>query len=60
MRPLPEEVAQPPAQEKEAAEGQQVRVHDPRERRLGEPEVVPDRGQGDVHDRPVEHDHQVA
>ena len=58
--PLAEEVAQPPAEEEEAPEGEQVGVHDPRERGLGEAEVLLDRGQGDVHDRAVQHDHQVA
>ena len=57
---MAEEVAQPPAEQQEAAEGQQVGVHDPGERLLREAEIVPDRRQRDVHDRPVEHDHQVA
>ena len=54
------EVAEPAAEQQEAAEGQQVGVDDPRERGLREAEVVPDRRQRDVHDRRVEHDHQVA
>jgi hypothetical protein len=58
--PLAEQVAQPAAEQQEAAEGEQVGVHDPGERGLGEPEVVADRGQGDVHDRHVDDDHQVA
>ena len=49
--PVAEEVAQPAAEEQEAAEGEQVRVHDPRERRLGEPEVLLDRRQRDADDR---------
>ena len=53
------EVAEPPAEEQEAAEGEQVGVHDPRERGLGEAEVVLDRRQRDVHDRHVEDDHQA-
>ena len=57
--PVPEQVAEPSAQQQEAAEGQQVRVQDPRERLLGEAEVGANRGQRDVHDRRVEHDHQV-
>ena len=57
--PVAEQVAEPAAQQQEAAEGQQVGVHDPGERGLGEAEVVPDRRQRDVHDRRVEHDHQV-
>ena len=55
-----EQVGEPPAEQQEAAEGQEVGVHDPRERRLREAEVVPDRRQRDVHDRRVEDDHQVA
>ena len=57
---VPVEVAEPPAEQQEAAERQQVRVHDPRQRRLREAEIVPDRRQRDVHDRRVEHDHQRA
>jgi hypothetical protein len=55
-----EEVAEPTAEQQEAAEGQQIGVHHPRERRLREPEVVPDRRERDVHDRAVQHDHQIA
>ena len=57
---MAEQVAQPPAEQQEAAEGEQVRVHDPGERRLREAEVVPDRRQRDVHDRAVQDDHQIA
>ena len=58
--PVAEEVTEPSAEQEEAAEGEQVGVHDPGERGLGEAEVGPDRRQGDVHDRRVEHDHQRA
>ena len=58
--PVAEEVAEASTEEEESAEGQEVRVDHPRERRLREPEVVADRRQRDVHDRPVEDDHQVA
>ena len=58
--PVPEEVAEPAAEQEKAAEGQQVGVHDPRERLLREAEIVPDRRQRDVHDRAVEDDHDVA
>ena len=58
--PLTEQVTEPAAQQQEAAEGQQVRVDDPGERRLGEAEVGSDGRERDVHDRRVEHDHQVA
>jgi len=56
--PVAEEVAEAAAEEKEATEREQVSVHDPRERLLGEAEVVADRRQRHVHDRGVEHDHQ--
>ena len=55
-----DQVAEPPGQQQEAAEGEQVGVHDPGERGLREAEVGADGGQGDVHDALVEHDHQVA
>ena len=55
-----EQVAEPAGQEQEAAEGQQVGVDHPGQRRLREAEVGADRGQRDVHDALVEHDHQVA
>ena len=54
------EVAEPAAEQQEAAEGQHVGVDHPDQRGLGEAEVGPDRRQRDVHDRRVEHDHQVA
>ena len=54
------QVAEPPAQQQEAAERQQIGVHDPGQRRRREAEVVPDRGQRHVHDRRVEHDHEAA
>ena len=57
---MPEEVAQPPTEQEEAAEGEQVGVDDPRERLLREPEVLSDRRQRDTDDRDIEHDHQVA
>ncbi len=57
---VPVEVAEPPAEEQEAPEREQVGVDDPRERALGESEVLADRRQRDVHDRRVEDDHQVS
>ena len=56
----PVQVAEPAAEEQEAAEGEEIGVDDPRQGGLREPEVVADRRQRDIHDRPVEHDHQVA
>ena len=55
-----EEVTKPAAEQEEAAERQEVRIHDPRERRLREAEVFPDRRERNVHDRRIEDDHQVA
>src|SRR6266571_4926528 len=52
-------IAETPAEEQEAAEGKHVGVHDPDERGLGEAQIRLDRGQGHVHDRRVEDDHQV-
>jgi hypothetical protein len=55
-----EEVAQPPSEQKETPERDQVGVHDPRERGCGKAEICADRRQCDVHDRRVENDHEVA
>ncbi len=57
---MPVQVAQPSAEQEEAAEREQIGVHDPGERGLREAEIVLDRRQGDVHDRRVEHDHEIA
>jgi hypothetical protein len=54
-----DEVRRPPAEQQEAAEHERVAVDDPREVGGGEAEVALDRGQGDVHDRRVEHDHEL-
>ena len=53
------EIAEPPREQQQAPEGDQERVDDPGEVRLAEVEVALDRGQRDVHDRDVEHDHQL-
>jgi hypothetical protein len=55
---LAEQVTEPARQEQEAAEGNQVGVDHPGQVGLREVQVVLDRGQGDVHDRRVEDDHQ--
>ena len=57
---MAEEVTEPSAQEQEAAEREQIGVHDPGQRRLREAEVGLDRRQRHVHDRRVEDDHQAA
>jgi len=54
------QVAESSGQQQQTAEGDQVRVDDPGEARLGEAEVGLDLGKGDVHDRRVEDDHEHA
>jgi hypothetical protein len=50
---------EPAPEEQEAAERQEITVHYPGQRGLREAEVVPDGWEGNVHDRPVEDDHDV-
>src|SRR2546423_12895192 len=57
---MPVKIAEPSAEEKKAAIGEHVGVHHPHQRRLRETEIAADRGQGDVDDGRVEHDHQLA
>jgi len=57
---MAEQVTQPAPEKEETAERQQVRVDDPRERRLREPEVLLDRRERHADDRHVEDDHQVS
>jgi len=57
---MAEEIAEPSAEQQKAAEGEEVGVHDPGKRGLGEAEILPDRRKRDVHDRRVEYDHQSA
>ena len=54
------QVAEPAAEQQEAAEGEHVGVDHPDQRGLGELQVRADRRQRHVHDRGVEHDHQHA
>ena len=49
---------EPPGEQQQAAERDQVGVHDPGEARLREAEVLLDRRERHVHDRRVEDDHQ--
>ena len=58
--PAPEQVGQPAAEQEQAAEGQGVGGHHPLEAGGAEVEVVLDGGQGDVHDRHVEDDHELG
>jgi len=57
--PAAEQVCEAPAEQEEAAEDDCVGGDHPLEARLGKAEIVLDRGQGDVHDRHVEHDHEL-
>jgi hypothetical protein len=56
----PEQVAEPPGEQQQAAEGDQVAVDHPGEGRLAEMKVRLDGGEGDVDDRRVEDDHQLT
>jgi hypothetical protein len=58
--PVPEEITKSPAEEKEASEGDQVGVDDPRERLFRETEIRTNRRERDADDRHVKDDHQVA
>ena len=55
-----EEITEPTAKQQEAAEGEEIGVYHPGKRGLGETEILPDRGERDVHNCRVEHDHQSA
>jgi hypothetical protein len=56
----PEQVSQPPGEQQEATERDHVRIDDPGQVGLREAEVALHRGQGHVHDRGVEHHHQLT
>jgi hypothetical protein len=55
-----EQVGHPPAEEQEAPEGERIAVDDPLQALGAEPERALDRRQRDVHDRRVEHDHELG
>ena len=55
-----EQVSHPPAEQQEAAEGEDVGVDHPLQVALGEVERLADRRQGDVDDRGVEDDHELG
>ncbi len=57
---MAEQVAEAAAQQQKTAEGEDVGIHHPDERRLGESEIGSYRGQRHVYDRRVENDHEVA
>ncbi len=54
-----EQIGHSTAEQQEAAEGQRVRVDDPREVLLGEAQIAADRRQRDVDDRGVEDDDEL-
>src|SRR5215210_2773333 len=58
--PAPEQVRDPPAEQQESAERDHVGVQDPGEIGLREVLSASDRRQRDVHDRSVEHDHELG
>ena len=55
-----EQIGEPSAEQEEAAEEDRVGGDHPLEALLGEIQVVLDRRQRDVHDRHVEHDHELC
>ena len=55
-----EESEQTPEQEEQSAGEQDVDGHDPLEVRPANAEVLADRRERDVHDRDVEHDHELG
>ena len=57
--PAAEEVGRAPAEEQEAPEDERVRADHPLEVLLREAQVDLDRREGDVHDRDVEHEHEL-
>ena len=54
-----EDVAEPAAEQQQAARHEHVAVHDPGEAGLGEAEVALDRRERDVHDADVEDEHEL-
>ena len=55
-----EAVAHPAAHDQPDREGERVAACDPLQGRLGGVEMAADRGQGDVHDRPIEEIHDLG
>ena len=55
-----EAVAHPPADDQSDREGERVAAGDPLQSRLGGMQMTADRGQSDVHDRPVEEIHDLC
>jgi hypothetical protein len=57
--PATEDVGQPPAQEQHPAEQDRVRADHPLEVGLGEVQIAFDRGQRDIHDGDIQHNHEL-
>jgi hypothetical protein len=57
--PPAEEVGRSPAEEQEASEEKRLSADDPLQILLREPKVDLDRGERDIHDRDVEHHHEL-
>ena len=57
---LAEEVGEPAAEQQEAGEREHVTVHDPLQACGAVVQVAADGRKGDVHDRHVKHDHELA
>ena len=57
--PAPEQVGRAPTEHQEAAEDERVAIHDPLQVRGREVQATLDARQRDVHDRRVEHDHEL-
>jgi hypothetical protein len=56
----PHQVGHPAAEQQESAEHEAVRDDDPLQGALPDAEIALDRGQGDIHDRDIEHDHELG
>jgi hypothetical protein len=57
--PSPIEIADSAAEQQQAAEGEDVCIDDPRQRRRGDSQIALDAGQGDVRDGVVQDEHQL-
>jgi hypothetical protein len=55
----PHQVSEPPTEQQEAAEGERVRVDDPRQVVLGEAQRASDRRQRHIYDRGVDDEHEL-
>ena len=58
--PAADDVRKPPAEQHEATKDERVGAHDPLQVLLREAQVKLDRRQRNIHDRDVEHDHELG